>query len=153
MLLKQAGHINYRMLSKILVPVDGSDNAFRALDQAIFLAKSASAQLTAMHVIESPPTVYVESQKLLDELMSNYRKESIKVLDRCKEVAQMAGVKIETVISEGDAASTITGYAEKGGFDLIVIGSRGHGKFKELVLGSVSNKVLHSTKSSVLVVR
>jgi nucleotide-binding universal stress UspA family protein len=135
------------------VPVDGSDNAFRALDQAIFLAKSTGAQLTAMHVIESPPTVYVESQKLLDDLMSNYHKESVKVLDRCKEVAQKAGAKIETVIAEGDAASTITGYAQKEGFDLIVIGSRGLGKFKELVLGSTSSKVLHNTKSSVLVVK
>lgn len=141
------------MLSKILVPVDGSDNAFRALDQAIFLAKGAGAQLTAMHVIESPPTVYVESQKLLDDLMSNYRKESVKVLDRCKEVAQKAGAKIETVMAEGDAASTIAGYAQKEGFDLIVIGSRGLGKFKKLVLGSTSSKVLHNTKSSVLVVK
>lgn len=141
------------MPSKILVPVDGSDNSFRALDQAVSLVKSTGAQLTAIHVIESPPTVYVESQKLLDDLLADYRRESAKVLDRCKKVAQDAGVRIETVIAEGDAASTITGYAEKGGFDLIVIGSRGLGKFKGLVLGSVSSKVLHNTKASVLVVR
>ena len=141
------------MLSKILVPVDGSDNSLRALDYAIFLAKSTSAGVTAMHVIESPPTIYIESQKLLDDIMSKYRTESGKILDKCKQNAEKSGVKIETVIAEGDAASNITGYAQKEGFDLIVIGSRGLGKFKEMVLGSVSNKVLHHSKASVLIVK
>lgn len=141
------------MLSKILVPVDGSDNSLRALDYAIFLAKSTGAGVTAMHVIESPPTIYIESQKLLDDIMSKYRTESGKILDKCKQNAEKSGVKIETVIAEGDAASNITGYAQKEGFDLIVIGSRGLGKFKEMVLGSVSNKVLHHSKASVLIVK
>lgn len=141
------------MFSKMLVPVDGSDNSFRALDQAIFLAKSTGASVTAMHVIENPPTVYVESQKLLNDLLSNYRAESAKVLDKCKQIAEKSGVKIETVIAEGDAASNINGYAHKEGFDLIIIGSRGLGRFKEMVLGSVSNKVLHHAKCSVLIVK
>jgi nucleotide-binding universal stress UspA family protein len=141
------------MLSKILVPVDGSDNSFRALDNAIFLAKSTGADLTAMHVIENPPTVYVESQKLLNDLLANYRAESAKILDKCKQIADKSGVKLETVIAEGDGASNITGYAHKESFDLIVIGSRGLGRFKEMVLGSVSNKVLHHTKCSVLIVK
>jgi nucleotide-binding universal stress UspA family protein len=141
------------MFSKILVPVDGSDNSFRALDNSIFLAKSTGADLTAMHVIENPPTVYVESQKLLNDLLANYRAESTKVLDKCKQIADKSGVKLETVIAEGDAASNITGYAHKESFDLIVIGSRGLGRLKEMMLGSVSNKVLHHTKCSVLIVK
>lgn len=141
------------MFSKILVPVDGSENSFRAFDQAVFIAKSTGAQLTAMHVVESPPTVYVESQKLLNDLLSNYKKESAKILDKCEEIAERSGVKIETAIAEGDPASNITGYAQNGGFELIVIGSKGLGRLKELMLGSTSSKVLHHTKASVLVVR
>lgn len=141
------------MFSKILVPVDGSDNSLRALDQAIFLAKGTGASVTAIHVIENPPTVYVESQKLLNDLLANYRAESAKVLDKCKQMAEKSGVRIETVIAEGDAASNIVGYAHKEGFDLVIIGSRGLGRFKEMVLGSVSNKVLHHTKTSVLIVK
>lgn len=141
------------MFSKILVPVDGSDNSLRALDQAIFLSKSTGASVTALHVIENPPTVYVESQKLLNDLLANYRAESAKVLDKCEQIAEKSGVKIEAVIAEGDAASNITGYAHKEGFDLVIIGSRGLGRFKEMVLGSVSNKVLHHTKCSVLIVK
>jgi nucleotide-binding universal stress UspA family protein len=141
------------MISKILVPVDGSDHAFRALSQGLFVAKSTGAVITAIHVVERPPTVYVESQKLLDELLANYRKESAKILDRCQEIASKEGVKIETVIAEGDAASNIIGYAEKEKFDLIVIGSRGLGKFKEAVLGSTSSKVLHNTKATVMITK
>lgn len=141
------------MRMKILVPVDGSDNSFRALDQAILLAKGTGASVTAMHVIETPPMVYVESQKLLNELLAKYREESAKVLDKCKQIAEKSGVTIETVIAEGDAASSIVGYAHKDGFGQIIIGSRGHGKFKEMVLGSVSNKVLHHAKCPVLIVK
>jgi nucleotide-binding universal stress UspA family protein len=141
------------MLSKILAAVDGSDNSFRALDHAIFLAKRVEAHLTAIHVVENPPTVYVESQKLLNELLTKYKAESAKVLDRCKQAAEMSGVNIETVLAEGDAATNILGYAQREDFDLVVIGSRGLGKFKEMVLGSTSSKVLHHTKSAVLIVR
>jgi nucleotide-binding universal stress UspA family protein len=141
------------MLSKILAAVDGSDNSFRALGHAIFLAKKVEAHLTAIHVVENPPTVYVESQKLLNELLTKYKAESARVLDRCKQAAEMSGVNIETVLAEGDAATNIVGYAQREGFDLVVIGSRGLGKFKEMVLGSTSSKVLHHTKSAVLIVR
>lgn len=141
------------MISKILVPVDGSDNSFRALDQALFIAKSTGAAVTAIHVIDRPPTVYVESQKLLDELMSNYRKESAKILDKSQEKAKEKGVAIDTVLAEGDPATNISGYAEKEGFDLLVIGSRGLGRFRAAVLGSTSNKVLHHTKCSVLITK
>jgi nucleotide-binding universal stress UspA family protein len=141
------------MLAKILMPIDGSDNSLRALDYAFFLAKKADSSVTAIHVIENPPTVYIESQKLLNDLMSKYRIESAQILDRCKQMAEKKGVKIETVIVEGDPASNITNYAQKENIDLIIIGSRGLGRFKEMMLGSVSNKVLHHAKCSVLIVK
>ncbi len=141
------------MIAKILVPVDGSEHSFRALAEALVIAKSTGAEITAMHVIERPPTVYVESQKLLDDLMAKYRSESSKVLDKCKENAKSSGVELETVIAERDAASNIISYAEKGKFDLIVIGRRGLGRFKEMVLGSTSSKVLHHTKCSIMITR
>jgi nucleotide-binding universal stress UspA family protein len=141
------------MLSKILVPVDGSEYSLRALDTAIYLAKKIDANITAMHVIENLPTVYVESQKVLNDLLAKYRAESENILDKCKQIAEKSGVKIETVIAEGDAASNIVIYARNRGFDTIIMGSRGVGRFKEMVLGSVSNKVLHHAKCSVMIVK
>jgi nucleotide-binding universal stress UspA family protein len=141
------------MLSKLLVPVDGSENSLRALDHAIYLAKKAGANITAMNVIENPPTVYVESQKLLNDLLANFRAESAKILDKCRQIAEKSDVRIETVIGEGDAASNIVGYAQKEDFDTIIIGRRGLGRFKEMVLGSISNKVLHHAKCTVMIVK
>ena len=141
------------MFSKLLVPVDGSENSFRALDHAIFLAKIAAASVTAIHVIENPPTVYIESQRLLDDLLASYRSESAKVLDKCQQKAEVGGVRLEKVVSQGDVALSITTYARTGNFDLIVIGTRGLGRFKEIVLGSISNKVLQHAKCSVLIVK
>lgn len=139
--------------SKILVPVDGSENSRRAFLEALSIGKSAGAKITVVHVIETPPTVYVESQKLLNSLLEKYRQESAKVLDTFEELAQKQGAVIEVVAVEGDPASKIVGYADRGGFDMIVMGSRGLGKLKEMMLGSVSSKVLHHAKCSVLIVK
>jgi nucleotide-binding universal stress UspA family protein len=142
------------MLSKILVPVDGSENSFRALEQAIFLAtKIQEAQITVLYIIEHPPTVYIYSPKIIEKLQADYEREYTKILQRCKEMANRSGINIHTVLVEGDPASKIIGYSDMEKFDLIIMGSRGMGKFKELIIGSVSNKVLHHAKSSVMLVR
>jgi nucleotide-binding universal stress UspA family protein len=141
------------MFCKLLVPVDGSENSLRALEEAIFLSKKLDAQITALHVIGKAPTVYIHPQKELEELLKNYRKESERILEKCQEIGKNNRVELNTAISEGDVASKIIQYVEKGRFDMIVMGHRGSGKFKEMVLGSVSEKVLHRTQCSVLIVR
>ena len=141
------------MFSKLLVPVDGSENSLRALKAAIFLSKKIDAQTTVLHVMEKAPTVYIHPQKELEELLKNYRKESEQILAKCQEIGNNNEIELNTAISEGNVASKIIQYAEKGLFDMIVMGHRGSGKFKEMVLGSVSEKVLHQRKCSVLIVR
>jgi nucleotide-binding universal stress UspA family protein len=141
------------LFSKLLVPVDGSENSLRALEEAIFLSKKLDAQITALHVMEKAPTVYIHPQKELEELLKNYRKESERILEKCQQIGKNNRIELNMAISEGDVASKIIRYAEKGRFDMVVMGHRGSGKFKEMVLGSVSEKVLHRTKCSVLIVR
>ena len=142
------------MLSKILVPVDGSENSFRALEHAIFLStKIEGAQTTVTYIIEAAPSVYIYSPKVMEKLRADYKSESAKILERCKDMANKSGINIHTVLIEGDPASKIIGYSEMEKFEIIIIGSRGMGQFKEMILGSVSNKVLHHAKCSVMVVR
>ena len=141
------------MFSKLLVPVDGSENAVRALEAAIFLSKKIDAHVTIMHVMQKPPTVYIHPQKELEELLLNYRREAEQILARCEEIGNRNGVELKKVIIEGDVASKILRFAEKEGLDMIVMGHRGSGRFKEMVLGSVSQKVLNQTKRSVLIIR
>jgi nucleotide-binding universal stress UspA family protein len=142
------------MLSKILVPVDGSENSFRALEHAIFLStKIQETQTTVLYIIEDQPSLYIYSPKTMEKVRADYKRESTKILERCKEMANKSGINIHTVLLEGDPASKIIGYSEMEKFDIIIIGSRGMGKFKEVILGSVSNKVLHHAKCSVMLVR
>jgi nucleotide-binding universal stress UspA family protein len=141
------------MSSKILVPVDGSANARRALEKAVAMAKDSASPVTAIYVMEKPPTVYVESQKVLDGAMAKYKKEADAILDECEAFAASLGVKIEAVTAQGEPAGIIVGYAEKGGFNMIVMGSRGRGKITEAVLGSVSSKVLKDARCPVVIVK
>jgi len=62
-------------------------------------------------------------------------------------------VEFLDVIEYGDEGGTIVSFAQKNNFDLIVIGSRGIGKLKEIFLGSTSNYVIHSSKIPVLIVK
>ena len=142
------------MFSKILVPVDGSENSFRALEHAIFLStKIKEAQITVLYIIEDLPSLYIYSPKIMEKLRADYEREYTRILERCKEMANKSGTNINTVLKEGDPASKIIGYSDMERFDLIIMGSRGMGKFKEMIIGSVSNKVIHHAKSSVMLVR
>jgi nucleotide-binding universal stress UspA family protein len=141
------------MFSKILAPVDGSENSFRAIKAAIFLAQKLGSDVLVLHVLENLPKLYIESQKILNELLAARTKEGRDILNSCLEEAKKSNVSIKTELLEGDAASIILELSNKENFDGIFMGSRGLGRFKELFLGSVSSKVLHHAKCLVLLVK
>ena len=142
------------MYTKVLVPVDGSENSNRALKHALSLSSKLKSKLTILNVLEVPPFVYVQSQKLVDSVMTSLEKESKNILDVAQNQAKEFDVEYETALLKGDnIASIIIDYNKKNDFDIIVIGSRGHGKFKTTLLGSVSNNVLHHSKNPVLIIK
>jgi nucleotide-binding universal stress UspA family protein len=141
------------LFSKVLVPIDGSENSFRALDASLLLSEKLGAKVTAIHVMEDIPVLHIQSEKLLRELLAAYKKESQKILLKCSEISARKGISIDTKLLQGNAGSAILDFCEKEKYDTIVMGSRGMGKFKELVLGSVSNKVVHHSSCPVMIVR
>lgn len=141
------------MFSRILVPVDGSDNSYRALDAALLLSEKLGAKVTVIHVMEDIPVSYVVSEKLLREIVDAYKRENQLILSNCSEIATKKGLVIKTKLLQGNPGSIILDYCEKGNYDTIIMGSRGMGKFKELVLGSVSSKVLHHSSCPVMIIR
>jgi nucleotide-binding universal stress UspA family protein len=141
------------MFSKILVPVDGSDNSHRALDAALLLSEKLGAKVTAIHVMEDIPVLHIQSEKLLREVLYAYKKESQLLLSKCSEIATRKGLSINTKLLQGNVGSTILDFCEKEKYDIIIMGSRGMGNFKELILGSVSSKVVHHSRCPVLVIR
>jgi nucleotide-binding universal stress UspA family protein len=142
------------LISKILVPIDGSENSLRALNHGLFLSSKLKSKITILYVIEVPPFVYIQSQKLINSVMIALEKEAKDILNIGKNLAKKYDIEPGMVFLEGgNIGSIIIDYDEKNNFDFIVIGSRGKGKFKHALLGSVSHRVLHHSKNPVLIVK
>ena len=141
------------MFKNILVAVDGSDNSYRALDAALLFSEKLSSNITAVHVMEQVPITHIGSEKLLSEFLEAYKKENQDILSKCSEIATQKGLTIKTLLLQGNPASVILDYSKQEKFDLLIMGSRGMGKFKELILGSVSSKIVHHSPCAVLLIR
>ena len=141
------------MFTNILVPIDGSDNSFRALDAALLLSEKLGSNISVIHVMEEVPITHIGSEKMLNELLEAYKKENQDILLKCSEIANQKGLTIKTFLLQGNPASVILDYNKKKKFDLVIMGSRGLGKFKELILGSVSSKIVHHSPCAVLLIR
>jgi len=129
-------------LSKILVAVDGSESAEKALEYAVQLAKKHKAKVTLLNVGES---------KLFGFKPEVAREVGEHILSDA--AAKVKGLKLNTQLEFGNPAETIIEVAEKGNYDFIVVGSRGLSSVKRFFLGSVSDDISHHAKCSVLIVR
>jgi nucleotide-binding universal stress UspA family protein len=140
-------------MEKILVPVDGSEQSHKAVAFAADLAKHYSATLHLLHVFKL--TIIPEG---LGEYVMSDREQLIalgnRIIAAAEGEAKGHGIeRIEATVVEGDPAERIIDYAKEHEVDIIVIGSRGLGTFKGLLLGSVSNKVSHRTDRTCVIVR
>jgi len=155
------------MFNRILVPIDGSNHADRALDAAIEFALDYDADLHILHVIgarEVPRELrYLSSLPSLPSASPNaapaYEREIAQdvaeALTRdARQRAERAGIeRVYAHWESGQAAHRIVGYAKRNGIDVIVMGARGLGVFTGLLLGSVSHKVHNMVSCSVITIR
>lgn len=141
-------------VDKILVPLDGSDNSFRALDAAIFFAKKCDAKIVCLYSIVIIPIT--EAQMVAPvQFQIEEEKYARKVLEKAKNLAKQNDIEFSQAINFGNAGYNIVRYVKNKSnkIDLIVIGSRGRGAIKEIFLGSTSNYVLHKSHIPVTVVK
>lgn len=140
-----------RSIKRILVPLDGSENSFNGLDEAIYLARRCGATITALCIVpEYPPIPLMGVKSSFREQMS---KQAKKFMTKAKKMSENNGIVFNEKIISGIATLDIAEFANDKKFDLVVIGSRGYGSLKELFLGSVANSVVHKSKVPVLVVK
>jgi nucleotide-binding universal stress UspA family protein len=141
----------------ILVAIDGSEGAQRAVSAAIELARKYVATLTVLHVVEIPVMPYSSDKPVEIDLtrVDEGTKAEGELVSKAALLAKTMGVKVvqKALRKMGSAVEGITDYAEKNGIDLIVVGTRGMGGVKRLVFGSVASGVVAHAKCSVLVVR
>jgi nucleotide-binding universal stress UspA family protein len=152
-----------KLIRKILVAVDGSSGSEKAAMHAINLAEEASAELALVHVIEDIKMGGVIGARAkygdvkLVEGYNRVRKETaMKWLSRLEEKATNEKVKASSDVLY-DTGRSVTGmiveHAQKKNVDLIVVGTRGHSRFKQLLVGSVASGVTNHAHCPVLIVK
>jgi nucleotide-binding universal stress UspA family protein len=152
------------MIDRILVATDASAASNRALSMAAQLSAQYNANLHIVHVIRDMqiPFEIKEIPELEPDTIESFasaredimRKIAESVLKDARQTAERVGAHgVETTIGTGDPASAILDLAKRREVDLIVIGTRGLGKLKGQILGSVSRKVTNNAETSCLTVR
>jgi len=139
---------------KILIGVDLSDSTGKIVKIAMELAKALSARVWLLHVAEPDPDfVGFEAgpQSVRDSLSKTFHDEHCQI----QEIAdrfRTAGLDATALLVQGETAETILKEASKLGVDMIVVGSHGRGAMYHLVVGSISEGVLHGSECPILVV-
>ena len=141
-------------IHSIAVAVDGSNHAQRAFDEAIQLAKCASSSLSVVAVAPVRTVYSVQRRAEIVEPRDEDRRMFEELLNRYAEAAAKAGVSsVHKVLLEGQVAEELLVYLDEYKPDLLVMGARGLSTAQRLLLGSVSDAVIHHAHCSVLVVR
>jgi nucleotide-binding universal stress UspA family protein len=135
----------------ILVAVDGSPDAEAALTHAAALARDQHARLTLLTAVPPIPATALLATGAAPprgEVVKHYSELLRKATDSLP-----ADISVTTLLVEGPAAKALIERAKSGAFDLIVMGSHGHGRLHQSLLGCVSQKVLHASPIPVLLTR
>ncbi|MGQ9497036.1 MAG: universal stress protein [Desulfotomaculales bacterium] len=150
------------MVRKVLVPTDGSPTALRAAAYAAALKKLVPEMEITVLTVHTVPRDLIGRKlywmaaerpvtgEVIEELFAEERE---RVLKTTADVFREAGVEVRVDHRTGDAAEVIAEYARENGFDLIVMGTRGASEVSNLLIGSVSYKVLHLAHCPVVMVK
>ena len=139
------------MFKHILIGVDGSDHALRAARLAGDMARLTNADLRI--VVSFDPVPSYLDEPFLQETLSNRLKQADEILEPAvAEVGSIPG-NLKTEILEGPPAEAILNVAEAREIDLIVMGTRGRGRFTSVLLGSQSQKVVAHACCPVMLIR
>jgi len=155
------------LFERILVPLYGSEHSLRALDIAVQIAKKFGSTLTLIHVYSitagtimmpepttlSPPGVPVVSSVEISKMAETAKKVGQRILEDAEQKAKAEGVSVEKLLEEGHVVQEIIRVAKEKNSDLIIIGARGVSHIRELLLGSVTDGVIHHVSCPVLVVK
>lgn len=138
---------------KILMATDGSTDSLRAARFLPHLCAAEELKVTVLYV-KDPYLFSVFSEGVITHADVHHADSvATEALTRTTVVLRQAGIEVEERAEWGEPAQVITETAQKEGFDLVIVGSRGLGGLAGLFVGSVSDRVLHRAHCPVLVVR
>jgi len=142
------------MRHKILLPVDGSENSVRAAHHVTGIARCLKN--TEVHLVNVQPLGddwMVRRMIKREELAKMEQEWSESAIAPVRAVLGAAGVTCVGHVAQGEVAETIARLAKELACDQIVMGTRGHGALRDLLLGSVAIKVLHLANVPVTLVK
>ena len=152
------------MYSKIVVPLDGSENSERSLPHVTGLAKAAGSAVHLVQVITRAEELHMmgsaeasfalteQYQTMADQLMASRMAEAERYLTGVQYRLEADGITVSGAVMEGAAAEKIVEYAVGEDADLIVMSTRGQGGIQRFLLGSVTDRVLRSAQIPVLAI-
>ena len=141
------------MFQNILVAIDGSPDADQALTQALDLAESEHARLTLFSSVVMPPTAaYIGGGGAVAATFAQNAATDTEEILRAAVERVPDGVSVNTVQSGEPVRLALIQQIASGHHDLVVMGSRGRGALRSVVLGSVSHYVLNHSPVPVLIV-
>lgn len=138
----------------IIVPVDASPCSDRVVQEVIRLSKTSEP--ADLHLINVQPRIFTESALMFTDaskIDTYYYEQAAKVLAPAEKALKSAGLAYTAHRLVGPVAETIVAKAKELNADGIVMGTHGHGRVTGMLLGSVSNKVLHLAPMPVTLVR
>mgnify|MGYP003623814519 CR=1 FL=1 len=136
---------------KILFAIDSSAYSDKGLELVKSLCEGSNTQVVLLSVLMQIPDLVGNPTR--DDLVAEMRKMTEEMLDIARNKLAARGVAATAVVSQGNPADEILSVAKTHDCDLIVMGARGHGSLGGLLLGSVSQKVLHYSELPVLIAR
>ena len=139
----------------ILVPVDGSDNANRAVLHARQLAQGARNARIHLLNVQTPPQGRAGLSRLVTQDMIDeyYVREGQEAADDARKLLDVTGTDYTSHVEFGNAAVEIANYAQQHQCARIVMGTRGHGALAGMLIGSVANQVVQLAEVPVTLVR
>ncbi len=140
-------------MKNLLVAVDGSSASKHAADQAKTLALATGGRVTLVTVIEPFFMTMEMPGTLTAEVYASIDKAAELVIREAKDRLQTPDFPVGTLILRGDPGIAVCEEAERGGYDLLVVGTRGRNAVARVLLGSVASRIVQHSKVPVLVVR
>jgi nucleotide-binding universal stress UspA family protein len=147
------------LISKILICIDGTDCAQRALEFGLDLAGKYSASVKILNVLETPifgtPENPLANSAGMAGFVKDLRKVHEEMLIRAAEegASLHSGLKISTELKEGNPPEQIVATAAEGNFDVVVVGHGSNSRIREFFLGGTSERVAHLARSAVFIVK
>lgn len=135
---------------KFFIPVDGSESAIHACEMAVRLAEVGGETVVLAHCFDPIPQ-RIQGHPL-ETLKEDLAEDAEEIFKPCRELFAKAQIPAETIVLFGKQGPSLAEAADYHKCDLIIMGTRGMGSIGTVVLGSVSNAVIHNTNLPVMLI-